>query len=150
VLQYLANKFRRSAKRFVCITAKREEAAQEQLPLPYINDLNTTPRDEGAHFMDAAVDQKLRVRILRSSDEIICAHTPYGAGRLRTIEVENLVLTLAGEPIPQKTGECLDARCVFRPLIRDLARGVAVVEIGNHQQSDRFFCGAGLNRLRGK
>ena len=100
--------------------------------------------------MDAAVDQKLRVRILRSIDEIICAHTPYRAGRLRTIEVENLVLALAGEPISQKTGECLDARCVFRPLIRDLARGVAVVEIGNHQRSDRFFGGAGLNRLRGK
>src|ERR1700741_3212487 len=129
VPQSLANKFRCSAKRFVGIPAEREEAVQEQLLLPYIDDLNTAPRDECAHFVNSAVDQKLRVRVLRSSDEIVCAHTSYGARRLRAIEVKNLVLALAGEPVSQKAGECLDARCVFRPLIRNFAPGVAVVEM---------------------
>ena len=80
----------------------------------------------------------------------ILIYEPQEDGAVELVAVENLVFALASEPVSQKTGECLDARCVFRPLIRDLARGVAVVEIGNHHRSDRFFGGAGLNRLRGK
>ena len=83
--------------------------------------------------MDSAVDQELRVR--HFAQQRRDRPRPYSlrAGRLRAIEVEDLVFALVGEPISQKTSECLDAHCVFRPLIRDLARGVAVVEISNHR-----------------
>src|SRR5262249_15251289 len=99
VLQHLANKFRCSAKRFVCITSEREETAQEHLLLPYVNDLHTTPRNEGAHFLDSAVDQDLRTGIPRGSDEVLGVRTARGAGRLPAIKIQYLVFALACEPI---------------------------------------------------
>ena len=50
-------------------------------------------------LLDSAEDQELRVGIPRSGDEIVRAHTLCGAGHLGTIEVQDLVLALSGEPI---------------------------------------------------
>jgi len=46
------------------------------------------------------------------------------------------------------SGVPTDARCVLRPLIRDLLRGVTVVEVGNYHRSGRVLGGEQANLKR--
>jgi hypothetical protein len=52
---------------------EREEAVQQELLLPYIDDLNAALLDERTHFVNTSVNQEPRIGLQRSRDKVLCA-----------------------------------------------------------------------------
>jgi hypothetical protein len=72
-LQHIADEFCCPAKCLISITPEREEAVQQELLLPYIDDLNAALLDERTHFVNTSVNQEPRIGLQRSRDKVLCA-----------------------------------------------------------------------------